>query len=306
MAKEGDFPYRPRVSEERRGVVMGVGAYLAWGTFPLYWALLRQADALEILAHRVVWSLAFVTFLLARSRNLGALARLGPRRVGLLSVAAVLIAVNWGVYIWAVHHHHVVETALGYFVNPLMTVMLGVFVLKERPRRAHWIAITIAAVAVLVLTFDYGRVPWIAIALATTFALYGLTKKRVGASALESLSLETMVLALPALAYLGVLEARGTATFGHLSWKMNVLLAATGPLTALPLLCFAGAANRVPLTVLGALQYISPSLQFLCGVVVFHEAMPPSRWVGFGLVWVALLVFAYDGLTRSRGAAHPS
>lgn len=277
---------------------MGVGAYLAWGIFPLYWPLLRPAGSIEILAHRIMWSLVFVVALLARSGKLGTLRRLGARRLRLLALAAVAIACNWGVYIWAVNHQHVVETALGYFVNPLVTVMLGVVVLGERPRRAHWIALTIAAVAVAALAFDYGRVPWIALALASTFSLYGLIKKQAGVGALESFSIETIVLASPAILYLGMQEARGVATFGHLSWKTNVLLASTGPLTALPLLCFAGAANRVPLTVLGALQYISPSLQFLCGVFILHEEMPPSRWIGFGLVWVALAVFAYDGVTR--------
>jgi chloramphenicol-sensitive protein RarD len=296
--------YTARVSEERRGVLLGAAAYLMWGVLPLYWPLFRPASAIEILAHRVVWSLGTVALLLARARNLGAVLRIGARRARLLAMAAVFIAVNWGVYIWAVNHQHVVETALGYFVNPLVTVMLGVFVLGERLRRMQWIAIAIAAVAVTVLAIDYGRLPWIAIALAFSFALYGLLKKKAGVGALESLALETAVLAAPAALYLATREVRGVATFGHVSWKLNLLLMSSGAVTTIPLLCFAAAANRVPLSTIGALQYIAPILQFLSGVFVLHEAMPASRWAGFVLVWVALVVFVFDGvLARSRRGA---
>jgi chloramphenicol-sensitive protein RarD len=286
------------MSEQRQGVLFGVAAYLAWGIFPLYWPLLKPASAFEILAHRVTWSLAVMVVLLARTGGVRRLRRLEARKVRLLVMAACLVAFNWGLYIWAVNHGHVVETALGYFINPLVTVLLGVFVLAERLRRPQWIALGLAAVAVLVLAIDYGRVPWIALSLATSFAFYGLTKKRAGVGAIESLSVETGVLFLPALGFLLWLSHAGHAVFGQPPWTKSVLLASAGPATAIPLLCFGAAAIRVPLSMLGLLQYIAPTLQFLCGVVVFREEMPPSRWFGFALVWMALIIFSVDGIAR--------
>lgn len=280
---------------------MGLAAYGFWGFLPLYWPLLRPAGAVEILAHRISWSLLVVALLLARARSLGALRTLGAARTRLLAMAAALLAVNWGVYIWAVSLHRVVETALGYFINPLVTVLLGVLVLGERLRRTQWGALALAAMAVAVLAFDYGGLPWISIVLACSFGLYGLLKKKAGVGAVESLAIETAVLAVPALGYLALLEARGTATFGHVSSSTSLLLVSTGAITTIPMLCFAGAANRVPLTTLGPLQYLAPTLQFLCGVYAFHEEMRPSRWLGFGLVWAALAVFALEGaLLRHR------
>jgi chloramphenicol-sensitive protein RarD len=275
-----------------------------WGLFPLYWPLLRPATAVEILAHRIVWSLVFTVLLMSGRRGLGELRRLGRRGVDLLALAAVLVSVNWGVYIWAVNHGHVVETSLGYFINPLVSVMLGVVFLGERLRWTQWIAVAIAAAAVTLLTIDHGRPPWIALALAGSFGLYGFVKKRAGVPALPSLTVETGILFLPALAYLVVLEARGAAAFGHAAAGVSLLLAAGGVVTAVPLLCFAAAANRIPLSRLGLLQYVAPVLQFLCGVVVFREAMPVSRWLGFALVWVGLVWFGLEPLfTRARGSA---
>ncbi|MBX3196604.1 MAG: EamA family transporter RarD [Labilithrix sp.] len=291
------------MSERQRGVLMAVAAYCSWGFLPLYWPLLLPARATEILAHRIAWSLAFLVLLLARSGGFARIRAVGARRLRLLAAASCFIGANWGLYIWAVNHHHVVETALGYFISPLVTFMLGVVVLRERLRRAQWVALGLAALAVVILTVDYGRAPWIALALATSFGVYGLLKKRAGVGAVESLAIETSLLALPALAYLVLLEARGQATFGHGSWTTSALLVSTGVVTATPLLAFAGAANRMPLSALGPLQYISPTLQFVCGVFVFHEAMPVSRWVGFLLVWLALALFLVEGMARARSTA---
>lgn len=291
--------------EARAGLGYGIAAYFLWGLFPVYWPLLRPSGAVEILSHRVVWSLALVGVLVAVQRRPGRLRALGARRTGLLALAACVIAANWGVYIWGVNNGHVVETSLGYFVNPLVTVVLGVFVLHERLRRGQWLAIGVGAVAVLVLAVDYGRPPWIALWLACSFGTYGLIKKAVGAGAVESLTVETGVLAVPALVYLGVLAGRGQSTFEHGSVGHALLLVLAGPVTAVPLLLFASAARRLPLTTVGLLQYLAPVLQFMFGVLVFHESMPAPRLGGFALVWVALVMLSVDGLRHQRRAPAP-
>ncbi|WP_394840204.1 EamA family transporter RarD [Pendulispora rubella] len=288
------------MSELRKGVLFGICAYTSWGLFPLFWPLLKPAAAFEILAHRIVWSLVVMAILMARLRSLKWLRAIGMYRFRLLALAAGLVSVNWLTYIWAVNSHHVVETALGYFINPLVSVLLGVFFLGERVRRAQWAALGIAAIAVVVLTIDYGRLPWIALSLAFSFGLYGFVKKKAGVGALESLTVETGLLFLPALGYLLYVENTGHGTFGHVSGTKDLLLASCGILTAIPLLWFAAAANRVPLTSIGLLQYIAPTLQFLCGVVVMREEMPASRWMGFGLVWVGLAVFALESVFHRR------
>jgi chloramphenicol-sensitive protein RarD len=286
------------MSDRRRGISMGVAAYLLWGFLPLYWPLLRPTGAPEILAHRIAWSLVLAVALLAQRRELAQATRIGSRRLGLLALAAMLVATNWGLYIWAVNAHHVVETSLGYFINPIVTVLLGVLVLAERLRRAQWVAVLVATIAVVVLAVDYGQPPFIALALAVSFAFYALVKKRAAVPSVQALAIETAVLAPPAIAYLILLEARGLGAFGH---RATALLVSTGPVTAIPLLLFAGAANRVPLTTIGSLQYIAPLLQFTLGVFVFHEPMPGSRWFGFVLVWLALGILVWDGAMR-RGA----
>ncbi|MER7330653.1 MULTISPECIES: EamA family transporter RarD [unclassified Micromonospora] len=286
----------------RLGYLYGFGAYLLWGFFPLYFKLLQPAGPLEILAHRVVWSVAFVALLLAAMRNVGFLRALvrRPRALAGIGAAAALIAVNWGAYIYGVSSERVVETALGYFINPLVVVLLGVTVLRERLRPAQWAALGIGGLAVAVLTVDYGRLPYLALVLALSFAGYGLVKKRLGLPAAEGLFVESAVLALPALAYLGWLTASGDATFGHVSVGHTALLVSAGAATAIPLLLFAGAANRLPFTGLGMLQYLAPILQLGCGVLIFHEPMPPARLAGFALVWAALIVFTVDALRQSR------
>jgi chloramphenicol-sensitive protein RarD len=283
-------------------LVFGVVAYAIWGLFPLYWPLLKPASAEEILAHRVVWSLAVCLVLVAALRAGARIRALlsDRRRALMLTGAAVLISVNWYVYIWAVNHGHVVESALGYFVNPLIAVLLGVAVLGERLRPVQWVAVGVGLAAVVVLTVDSGRPPWIALALAGTFGAYGLVKKLAGVPAVEALTVETLVLFLPAAGYLLWLQSDGTATFGSGGVAHALLLATTGVITAVPLLCFAGAANRLPLSTVGLLQYLTPVLQFLCGIAVFHETMPPARWAGFALIWVALAVFTVDAVRHQR------
>ncbi|MFJ6196562.1 EamA family transporter RarD [Micromonospora sp. NPDC092111] len=286
----------------RLGYLYGIGAYLLWGFFPIYLKLLRPAGPVEILAHRIIWSVLFVALLLAALRNVGFLRALArrPRTLAGIGLAAALIAVNWGTYIYGVNSDRVVETALGYFINPLVSVLLGVFVLRERLRPAQWAALGVGAAAVAVLTVDYGRLPYLALTLAVSFAGYGLVKKRLGLPAAEGLFVESAVLALPALAYLGWLASRGGSTFGHGSAGHTALLVAAGAATAIPLLLFAGAANRLPLTALGMLQYVAPILQLGCGVLIFHEPMPPARLAGFALVWGALVIFTGDALRHGR------
>ncbi|MEV6690977.1 EamA family transporter RarD [Micromonospora sp. NPDC051196] len=286
----------------RLGYLYGLTAYLLWGFFPLYFKLLRPAGPLEILAHRVIWSVAFVALLLVAMRNIGFLRALlrRPRALAGVATAAALIAVNWFTYIYGVNSDRVVETALGYFINPLVVVLLGVVVLRERLRPAQWLALGIGGLAVAVLTVDYGQLPYIALILALSFGGYSLVKKQLGLPAAEGLFVESAVLALPALGYLGWLAATGEIMFGQVSTGHTLLLVLAGALTAIPLLLFAGAANRLPLTSLGMLQYVAPILQLGCGVLIFHEPMPPARLAGFALVWLALIVFTADGFRQAR------
>lgn len=294
--------------DRRRGLFYGAAAYLIWGVFPLYFPLLEPAGPVEILAHRIVWSLLVVVLVLTVTRNWGWVRPLlrDRRRLLLLVVAATVIAVNWGVYIYGVNSEQVVETSLGYFINPLVTVVFGVVLLRERLRRWQWVAVALGGVAVVVLTLDYGRVPWIALVLALSFATYGLVKKTLGMGTVESLTVETTLLFLPALAFLVVLQVGGTSSLVNAGGGHTALMATTGIVTAVPLLFFGAAATRIPLSWIGLLQYATPSIQFAIGVWVYGEAMPPSRWVGFSLVWVALaLVTAESLVARHRGSPAP-
>ena len=295
--------------QTRLGMAYGALAFFIWGSFPLYFRALKPAGAIEILLHRIVWALLVCLLAAAVARRMGALRDVwrSGRLVGALSLAAGLIAVNWGVYIAAVNSGHVVEAALGYFINPLVTVVVGVVVLHERLRRLQWVAVGMGAVAVTVLTIDYGRPPWIALVLAFSFASYGLVKKQVGpqVSALASLTTETMVLTPFALAALVWLEASGRGTFAEDSPWHGVLLATAGVATTIPLVLFAAGSRRVPLSTMGLLQFITPVLQLLVGVLLLGEHVPGARWVGFGLVWVALMLLSVDSVrqARARGRA---
>jgi chloramphenicol-sensitive protein RarD len=288
------------VSSERRGTLLGVAAYVMWGLFPIYWPLLEPGGALEVLAHRVVWSLVFVLGLVLvvgrRARDIP----YDARSLRLLCAAAVLIGVNWGVFIWAVNHGHVLEGSLGYFINPLVTVALGVAVLGERLRTMQWSAVAVATIGVTILAVETGRPPWVALTLALTFGTYGLVKRVVGVGALQGLVVEATVLTPVAVGYLIWLGASGESTFTGHGADHIALLISSGPVTAVPLLLFAGAAARVPLSQLGVLFYLNPTMQFLIGVFVKHEPLSTGRAAGFGLVWVALIVFTADSLTHNR------
>ena len=291
------------MSRSRFGLAAAVAAYVLWGLFPLYWPLLEPAAPVEILAHRVAWSLVFLVAVLAFTGGFRWVRTLGRRRARLLAIAAVLVSANWGTFIYAVNSEHVVEASLGYFINPLVTVALAVVLLHERLTRAKWTAVAIAAVGVLVLAIDYGRPPVIALTLAFTFGLYGLVKKRAGVDGTQSLAVETTLLAPLAIGYIVWLQASGHGTFtghgaGHLA-----LLVGSGVATAIPLMLFGAAAIRIPLASVGLLQYIAPVMQFLIGVVVNGEPMPASRLAGFALVWVALAIFMAAALREARGAA---
>ena len=283
----------------------GLGAYALWGLFPLYFPLLEPAGGLEIVAHRVVWSLLFIGLLLTVMRrwSLVRAAVTDRRTLLVLAGAAVLISVNWLVFVYGVNSGHVVETSLGYFINPLVSVLLGVVVFSERLRPMQWTAVGIAAVAVLVLTIDYGRPPWIALSLAFTFGLYGVMKKLVRVEAAPGLFLETALVALPAVVVLGVLHGQGEGTFGNLGAGHTVLLVLSGVATAIPLLLFAAAARRIPLSTVGLLQYLTPSMHLTIGVFVYGEPMPPVRLAGFALVWTALAVFTADSLRHARAGS---
>jgi len=285
----------------RRGLIYGLAAYGLWGLVPLFWPLIRSASALEILANRIVWSLVVSVVLLITTVPRGWWARLRTgHNVAMLALAAAVVSVNWGVYIWSVNSGHVVETALGYYINPILSILLGVVLLHERLAAVQWAAVGLAGLAVIVLTVDYGRPPWIALTLAVSFATYGFLKKKVNGGAVETLTVESALLTVPALAYLAYLQVIGQLTFGHLGLAHSALLMATGLVTAVPLLFFAAASTRVPLSTLGLIQYVAPTAQFILGITYFHEVMSTARWVGFGCVWLALMLLAGYGIVSSR------
>ncbi|WP_457963250.1 EamA family transporter RarD [Arthrobacter sp. D1-29] len=290
--------------ETTAGVLYGIAAYGAWGLLPLYFLALMPANAVEIVANRVVWSLLFCVLLIAVTRSWAALrGAFRDRSVfGTLAIAAALIAVNWLTYTYGVTTGQAVEASLGYFINPLVSVLLGVFVLKEKLRPLQWAAVGIGFVAVVVLTVSYGKLPWIALTLAVSFGLYGFVKKRVGprVDAVTSLSVETMVLAPLAAATMIFLAVSGSATLASEGAGHFWLLVASGVITAVPLLFFGASARRLPMTTIGLLQYFAPVLQFVVAVAVFQEAMTLDRWIGFGVVWLALLVLTVDMLSAAR------
>lgn len=291
-------------AERRTGVLAGIAAYSLWGIFPLVFHQLQAVGAGEILLHRIVWSFLVVLGLLwlRRHHQQGAVEwlREHPGALPRLLAAGGLVALNWLVYIWAVNHDHVLEAALGYYVNPLITVALGIVVLGEHLRRLQLVALLFGVAAVGVLTAAYGRLPWIALVLACSFAGYGFLKKAVSAPATTALAVETGGLLPFALVAMVVIEVNGDAAFGHTSMKENLLLVSLGVVTAVPLLLFGTAASRIPLSLLGLLQYLTPTLQLLCGVLVLGEPLPPERLAGFVLVWVALILLGIDAIRASR------
>jgi chloramphenicol-sensitive protein RarD len=286
----------------RAGVLFGIAAYGLWGLFPIYFHALDDAGAIEVVAHRIGWSLLVVLVLLAATRKLHAIRELGGdrRKLLLLSGAAVLIAINWGVYVYAVDAGHVLEAALGFFITPLISVALGITVFGERLRAAQATALALGTAAVVVLSVYYGGFPWIALVLGVSFGTYGLLKKLADVGAAESLAVETSVLFLPALAVIVVLAWTGGGAFATGDLSVTLLLVVAGPVTALPLLLFAACVTRVPLSVVGLLQYLTPVLQFLIGWLAYDELMSTARWIGFALVWLALIVLTFDGLRLTR------
>ena len=272
-----------------------------WGAFPMYWPLLEPANPLEIVSHRAVWTLVFCFIVLAATKALkSTLVTLKRPTVAVkLFLSSLLISINWLVYIWATNNEHVVEASLGYYINPLIIIGFGVIFLKEKMRPLQWAAVSIATIGVLVLTFDYGRLPWIALALALSWGSYGLIKKQLGLGALEGLAIETFISSFFYLAYLIYIGNQGTGQFGH-SWGLTALLISAGAVTAIPLLLFNGSTNRLPFTTIGLLQYITPTLQFSIGVWVLNEDMPTARWIGFLIIWAALVTLAIDLIRSSR------
>ncbi|WP_149362022.1 EamA family transporter RarD [Lolliginicoccus suaedae] len=288
-------------AQDPRGVLLGASAYACWGLFPAFFGLLAFAAPVEILAHRIVWTMLLmlvVVLVLGQGR---ALLRMGARNWALVAAASLFISINWGMYIYGVVSGRVVETALGYFINPLVSVLIGVIVFRERLSRAQAVALGLAAIAVLVLTLDYGYPPYIALSLAFSFALYGVTKKLIPIDPRQSVAGETLVAAPFALMLLGWLALHGQGSFLDGGMPHALLLIAAGPVTAIPLLLFAGAAQRVPLVTMGMLQYLTPSLQMAWGVIVLREDMPLTRWLGFALIWLALAILTTDLVRRYRG-----
>ena len=282
------------------GLLFGFGAYGSWGLYPAFFPLLKPASAVEILAHRIVWTVLLMAAVLVMMRRLSDLSSLTRRTWLLLTAASVLISVNWLVYVWAVSNGHVVDAALGYFINPLVTVLIGVLFFGERLHRAQLAAVLIAAAGVAVLTVAAGGVPAIALVLALSFGLYGAVKKVVPVDPRVSVGVEAGIAAPFAIVFIVVLTLHGGAQFANNGAGHAALMILCGPVTAIPLLCFAAAAQRLPLVTLGLLQYMTPSLQMIWGVAVGHEPMPPARWAGFALIWVALAVFTADLLSRTR------
>ena len=278
-----------------------MSAYVLWGLFPLYWPLLQPANALEIVSHRAVWTMVFCIVVLALTHALkSTVATFKRPKVAIkLLTTTILISINWLVYIWATNNNHVVEASLGYYINPLIIIAFGVILLKEKMRPLQWAAVSIATIGVVVLTVDYGRLPWVALALALSWGTYGLVKKKLGLGALEGLAIETMIAFIPYCGYLLFIGAKGEGQFGN-GTVLTILLFSAGAITAIPLLLFNGSTNRLPYSTIGLLQYITPTIQFSIGVWVNHEAMPTARWVGFIFIWLALITLAGDLVKSSR------
>jgi chloramphenicol-sensitive protein RarD len=285
-----------------RGALYALSCYIIWGFLPIYWKFLSAIPGLETTSHRVIWSAVVAALILTWQRNwrwLGQVVR-QPRIILTFAATAILILANWLIYIYAINNDQIVESSLGYFINPLVNVLLGIIFLRERPRLWQWIAIAVAAVGVAYLTIDYGRLPWVALGLAGSFAFYALLKKTATLPALEGLFLETTFLAIPLTIYLFVLDQSGQGTFGMGNWQTSLLLILGGPLTALPLLLFSAGAKRVSMTLLGILQYIAPTMQFVIGIALYHEPFSQSQLVGFAFIWVALLLFTLESTAERR------
>jgi len=292
---------------DKKGILYGLGAYGLWGLFPIYWKLLHGISALQLIGHRIGWSfilLIAVVFVTRQWRDFRSTA-LTSRTLWIYSIAGILLSLNWLTYVWAVNAGFIVETSLGYFINPLLSMLMGVIFLREKLRFAQWIPVALAAIGVGYLTYIYGRPPWIALALAFSFGTYGLVKKIAPLGSLYGLTLETGILFLPALIYLVIVEANGTGAFMHTGPQADLLMIGAGVVTTIPLLMFASAAQRVPLTMIGVLQYIAPTIQFLIGVLIYKEPFDQNHLVGFSVIWVALIIFWVENYLAHRVPVEP-
>jgi chloramphenicol-sensitive protein RarD len=285
-----------------QGILYAIGAYISWGVLPVYWKVLHHVPSLQVLGHRIVWSFLFLLVIILLTKKWTAFRQAISQRRGLLvfSLAALLIGFNWMIYIWAVGAGFIIETSLGYFINPLLNVLIGVIILREHLRRFQWIPIVLAAGGVIYLTIAYGRLPWIALALAISFGIYALVKKTAPLGSLFGLTLETGILFLPALVWLLIIGSTGQGAFLQMGLPTDLLLVGTGLVTTAPLLMFASAAQRIPLSLLGIIQYVAPTLQFLIGVFLYKEPFDHSQLIGFGIVWLALVLFWGEGFWTHR------
>ena len=292
-----------RSKNQMDGIVFGALSYLMWGVLPLYWKLLAQVPSDEILAHRIIWSFVFVTAILLFSKGLGKFAKemCNKKSLVLMSLCSVLIAANWFTYIWAVNSGHVIETSMGYYINPLIAVFFGITILKEKLNAYKYISLALAAIGVILTVVRYGRVPWVALTLAITFALYGLLKKLIVVESLVGLAMETVILTPLALIYVAFKQINGTGALFNISLPTLLLLACAGVVTATPLLLFAKGAKRVELSTLGFLQYISPTITLILGVFVFKERFTESDFLCFGFIWAALVIYSLSNVLGTKG-----
>ena len=289
-----------------KGILYGIGAYTLWGFFPIYWKFLHNISALQLIGHRIAWSFILMMGVILISGQWADLrSTLSARNFRIYLIASLLIGVNWLMYVWAVNAGHIVETSLGYFINPLLSVLLGLLILHEKLRRTQWIPIVIAFVGVVYLTITFGRLPWIALSLAFSFGFYGLVKKLAPLSSLFGLTLETGILFIPAVIYLGLAEVNGTGAFLHTGIVSDFLMIGAGLVTTVPLLMFASAAKQIPLTMIGVLQYLAPTIQFLLGIFVYKEKFDHTQLIGFSIVWLALVIFWAENYLARRMPVEP-
>ena len=283
------------------GIWYALGAYVLWGLFPIYWKWLQHVPALQVIGHRILWSFVLLTIVILVSKKWVEFRSSLTRRVlGVYLISGLLLSVNWLVYVWGVNNGFVVETSLGYFINPLLSVLLGLIFLRERLRPEQWLPVGLAALGVIYLAWAYGSFPWISLSLAFSFGFYGLVKKLSPLGSLHGLTLATGLVVIPAIIYLLYVEGAGQGSFGHAGIRSDLLLIGGGAVTTIPLLMFASAARRIPLTMVGIMQYIAPTLQFLLGVFVYNEAFTITKLIGFSMVWIALIVFWVEGVLARR------
>jgi len=291
----------------KKGILYGIGAYALWGVFPIYWKFLHQVSAFQVIGHRISWSFVLLAVYIVATKQWQDFRSVAfkLKTIGIYSIAAVLLSFNWLIYVWGVNSGFIVETSLGYFINPLLSVLLGVIFLRERLRPLQWIPVGLASIGVIYLTFVYGRLPWIALSLAFSFGFYGFVKKLSPLGSLYGLTLETGMVFPVALIYLAIVGFNGSGAFLHTGTLVDVFLIGAGVVTTIPLLMFASAAKQIPLTIVGLLQYIAPTMQFLIGVFVYKEAFDLAHFIGFAIVWVALIIFAVESYFANRAPAQP-